>query len=112
MNKDFKIIKQSDISAFENGIVRIKELFSTDNISFTIVELNGKNKKNRQLVSDAWYFVVKGSGIFIINNEECAVSEGDLVFIPKLTDYSDEGEMTLLAVLSPKFNPDTVLQID
>lgn len=76
--------------------------------SFTMVALSGKNRKVKNTLSNSFYFVVSGSGVFAINDKTYQVSAGDLIYIAKDDTYQDSGKMTLLCISSPPFNAETV----
>ncbi len=49
------------------------------------------------------YYVLKGSGAFIIEGQETEVETGDLIVIPRGVTYQDKGKMTLLCFNSPRW---------
>lgn len=68
------------------------------------VEINGNHGEMKNTREDRIYFILKGEGKFVINDKENAVSQNDLVFIPKDTPYNIIGTMTYLLICSPAFN--------
>lgn len=101
------IVKSSQISEKDFGFIKVKQLLNQEdipNISFALIEIDGKNKKVINRSSDALYFVLEGTGSFDINNEEVAVEKGDLIFIPKGSAYFDKGKMTLISLNNPRFD--------
>lgn len=61
----------------------------------------------KNYLSDRVYLILKGSGTFIIEDEEVSVSEMDVVIIPRGTKYDYEGEMTLFLVHAPAYDYST-----
>ena len=50
---------------------------------------------------DFVYYVLKGSGSFIVNDIEETCSEGDLVAIPKGTKFTYKGKLKMLLATTP-----------
>ncbi|MCT4553042.1 MAG: cupin domain-containing protein [Alphaproteobacteria bacterium] len=74
------------------------------NASLAISELNGEHGKTKNIESDRIYFVLKGSGKFIIDNKEIEIKKGDSLFIKKDTWYNIIGNMELILINTPSFN--------
>lgn len=111
----YKVIKSSEIEEKDFGYIKVKQLLNQediDNISVSIVKIDGKNKKIINESSDAVYYVLEGSGAFNIDGDEVSVEIEDLVFIPKGTLYFDTGKMIMLSINSPRFNRDTIKYLD
>ncbi len=86
--------------------IKIKNLFSYSNyskVSVAQIRLIGEQKDGYNIDSDLIYYVLDGRGSFFVENRELVVKKGDLVFIPKNTIYRDSGDLTLLAIATPKF---------
>src|SRR5690242_6679742 len=49
------------------------------------------------------YYVLSGTGFFIINGERFPVTPGVLVEVPPKTEYSYSGKMTLLCLAVPRW---------
>ena len=49
------------------------------------------------------YYVLSGTGFFIINGERFPVTPGVLVEVPPKTEYSYSGKMTLLCLAAPRW---------
>ena len=73
-------------------------------MSVAIIELAGVNKRAKNKVSDMFYSILEGNGVFNIEDEEYEVNKGDLVMIPKNTFYFDSGNMKMLSFSSPRFD--------
>ena len=108
------IIKNKDIKEFVFDPIKVKELFkkNDDSISFAEIKLSGTNSMSKNLVSDVFYYIVEGSGKFFINKIEHQVEAGDLLIIPKNTEYYDEGDMKMFSISTPAFNNDKIEYID
>ena len=104
-----KIVKSSKIKEQNfNDIMNVKSLLSSKdfkNISISIIKQSGTNKKHRQMKCHYFAFVMAGSGEYLIDNKKYNVENGDLIIIPKGTAYKDSGNMTLLVINTPRFNP-------
>ncbi len=101
------IVKSQDTEIQDNGYIKVKQLLNQkniNNISAAIVEINGKNKKIINRGGDALYYVLEGSGQFEINGQKEEVKKGDLIFIPKGTQYFDSGTLTMLSINNPRYD--------
>ena len=85
--------------------MKITEYKINPNFSGALIEIDGDHGKIKCINEDRIYFIVEGNGKFIINNKEEAVSENDLVFIPKNMPYNIIGKMKYFLICSPEFNP-------
>jgi mannose-6-phosphate isomerase-like protein (cupin superfamily) len=104
-----KHIKSEDIEENDLGVIKVQNLFNNldyEKFSVAKVKIIGEQKFGSDPNSDLAYFVLEGEGKFFIEDKEFSVKKGDLIFIPKNTKYKDSGQLTLLAVSSPRFNRD------
>lgn len=104
---NYIIKKSQDITTQDYSYIKVKQLLNQediDNLSVAIVEINGKNKKIINKRGDAIYYVLNGLGIFEINGQKNSVEEGDLIFIPKGTEYYDSGKLTMLSINNPRYD--------
>ncbi len=111
----YKLIKSSQVKEFDKGFIKVKQLLSDEsvkNLSVSIVEINGTNKKVINPKSDAAYFVIEGKGSFNIDGEELSVESGDLIFIPRGSVYFDKGNLKMLAINSPKYDQSAIQYLD
>jgi len=67
-------------------------------------ECRGRHPKMKSINSDRLYFILKGKGEFIVNNQSVAVKQNEVMIIPKNTPYSYEGRFTCFLVHSPAFD--------
>ena len=56
--------------------------------------------------SQRGYYVINGQGKIHVDNETCEVEVSDFVFVPRETAHAVEGELRLLVVTSPPFDPE------
>lgn len=52
------------------------------------------------------YYVLEGNGYFIINDEEQAVAQGDLIVLPPNTKYTFGGKLKMLLINTPHYSPE------
>lgn len=96
-----KVAKQD----FGNVVVqRLIDSDALENISITKVQLKGEQKFGLSKKSDSFYYVLAGEGKFFVEDQVFTVKKGDLVHIPKNTKYKDEGDLILLAIVTPRFD--------
>lgn len=76
-----------------------------ENISIDIEDVyKGHEKYCTNKRSTHIFYVLQGSGKFKINDEIYDVETGDLIEIPKNTEFVYVGKMKLLLLMSPAFN--------
>lgn len=112
---NYKHIKSNRIEEIDRGFIKVKRLLSEDNIdniSVSVVKIDGVNKKIINTKSDAVYFVIEGNGFFNIDGEEIEVRKGDLVFIKKGSAYFDKGTLTMLAINNPRYDQSAIKYLD
>ena len=83
----------------------IKEL--TDKTHYFLVETKtGHETTIIEHESDFIYYVLEGSGYFLINDvkEECV--KGDLVVIPHNSKFTYKGKLKMMATATPPFRPE------
>lgn len=114
------IIRQDEIAASQLGEkpVWTKALLTrqdhTEELSVTWVRMEGRccQRMTCQL-SARVYVLLSGQGEFQVGQSPSeAVSEGDLVYIPKGEPYSFSGDMTYLVINVPAFVPGSDITID
>ena len=80
------------------------------NIGMTYEDVyKGHDKYCTNTESTHIYFVISGKGKFKIKDEIYEVEEGNVIEIPPNTKFIFAGQMKLLLIMSPKFNPDTTI---
>jgi len=80
---------------------------SSDDFDFASVatfDVTGRHGKTKTTVSNRIYYIIKGSGKFIIAGKEIDVAETDTVIVPKNTEYDYSGKMRMFLVHSPAYN--------
>lgn len=102
--KMFQHIKSEEVKKLELGAINVENISEMSNVSIARVEIVGEQKFGLNLESDVTYYVVKGKGEFFVESASFAVKEGDTIFIPRNTKYKDSGQLTLLAIASPRFD--------
>ncbi|MBN1645035.1 hypothetical protein JW851_03280 [Candidatus Woesearchaeota archaeon] len=111
----FKHIKSDEAEKHNFGLIKVQNLMNTkdyQSLSVAKVELDGDQKFGKDTQSDVAYYILEGEGKFFIEDEEIDDKKGDLVFIPKNTQYKDSGKMTLLAIASPRFDREKRVRFD
>lgn len=76
---------------------------------FVVTDRHGRAKN---LKSDRIYFVIEGTGEFIISEETIPVKETDVVIVPKNTEYDYKGKMKIFLVHSPAYDPEADIDIE
>lgn len=70
----------------------------------------GHDKYDRNYYSSKIYYVLEGEGTFCVDNEKMAVKKGDVVEVPKGSNFVFAGKMKLLLIMSPGFRPQDDIQ--
>ena len=65
----------------------------------------GHDKYYTNTLSSKIYYVIEGKGTFKIKNDFYNVKKGNIIEIPPNTEFVFAGEMELLLIMNPKFNP-------
>ncbi len=109
MGKIAKVIKGDKVEEKDFGTVRTKTLLDTPEVPEFSVNWVYKQKSPEGRMSksehcDTAYYVISGSGHALINNEEIAVTKGDVVYIPKGEEYELSEGIETIAVCSPRFS--------
>ncbi len=107
----YKVVRSKEVAEQDFGYIKVKQLLNqkdVDNVSVSLVTINGTNKRIINKRGDALYYVIEGSGSFNIEGEELQVEVGDLVYIPKGTPYFDKGNLVMLSVNTPRFDKDFI----
>ena len=107
----FEVLEPSDPISVR--VLRIHELLRTHApVSFGIVEVDGTDKPTIDTTSDTFDYVLEGSGTFEVAGREVPVRAGQLVCVPRNTEFTHSGKMKLLAVHQPGFNRDGIKVVD
>jgi len=83
----------------------------SNNLSVTLVEMEpGGFQHHHHHEAEQMYFILKGSGMMKVNDEEKQVNEGDCIFIPSNSVHGLENdgnqELIYLSAASPSFSKD------
>ncbi len=99
------IKKISKIPSFtQDGLNGFSFNINNENISINVIEsYKGHEKYCTNKVSSHIYYVLEGNGKFKIDGELYDVEEGDIIEIPKNTEFIYVGRMRLLLIMNPAF---------
>ena len=100
------IKRLSKVPSFsKNGMDGYSFDLDDKNISIDIEDVyKGHDKYCINTKSTHIYYVLEGKGAFKINGELYNVQEGDIIEIPKNTEFVFKGKMKLFLVMTPAFN--------
>ena len=68
-----------------------------------ILNVSGSHGKVKDLVSDRFYIITEGNGLFTIDGDEYPVGPDDVIVVPPNTTLDFSGEMKLVMFCSPPF---------
>jgi mannose-6-phosphate isomerase-like protein (cupin superfamily) len=97
-NLDFISRENMDIKIFNKA-----EDFA--NASVAKIKVKDNHGRVKSSYNDRIYYVIEGEGTFIISGSKNSVEKGDLIIVPKNTEYDFYGNLTLLLVHVPAFKP-------
>ena len=100
--------KMKDGFKFEVGDIKGVAITSKENIesgNVAYLDLNGRHGKTKTTLSDRFYFVLEGTGKFIIDEKTIEVEKDDVIIVPKNTTYDFQGKMKLILFSTPAFDP-------
>ena len=99
------VIKEPQELSFEKVGIKGK-IFSMNGLvstmQFVLIETaTGHKTTIIEHQSDFIYYILSGSGYFLINDIQEACTQGDLVVIPKGTKFTYRGKLTMLLSCTP-----------
>ena len=107
------MITSEEVMTERFGVLEVTALLpDAGGLSVARIGVSGENRRLRNTKSDSAYYVISGTGAFVLDGREIPVAAGDLVFIPRGQVYQDRGELDLLAVSSPPFDASAVEYLD
>ena len=86
----------------------VEDLYEDENFSVARVTLEGLGKLVKNNISDMTYILLEGEGEFRVNGSVNRINKGQSLTISKGTLYQDEGNMVMLAIAIPPFDPASV----
>ena len=78
---------------------------SSENVSLAVSEATNHSETTKNIRSDRVYYVLEGKLIVKKDNKEFVAESGDVIFIPKNTEYHFEGTFKAILINSPAFSP-------
>lgn len=103
------IFQEPDEYTFEDRDGHSGKIFPTTSTfsKHLIIECNEKLQVSLiQHEVEFSYYIIKGEGYFIIEDEKQLVTEGDLVVLPPGTKYTFGGRLKMLLVNTPQWHKD------
>lgn len=77
-----------------------------------VFEVTTHHGKVKSLLSDRIYYILEGTGYFIINDERIEVEPTDVIIVPRNTVYDYFGKMKLFLVHTPAYCYDAEVTFD
>ncbi len=90
----------------------LRELYASENLGIYHVIVEGETEKHKHRRMEEVYYVEKGEGEVVIEEERIKVKEGDLIHIPKDAWHYlkvEKGKMEILVITHPKFDESDVI---
>ncbi|WP_457614099.1 cupin domain-containing protein [Methanopyrus sp.] len=90
---------------------RVRELYSDDKISVAEVSVRGEGEEHYHRRTFEVYYVIDGRGKVVLNGRPVDIRRGDVVAIEPGTRHKVIGNLKILAVCIPPFDPDDVHRV-
>ena len=81
------------------------------NASAAYIEIDGIHGKVINSLCDRTYYIIEGSGEFVIDGKIISVEKTDIIIVPKNTPYDYMGKMKLLLVDCPAYDEKTEVKL-
>ena len=109
-----KIIKRENLEMIKGDCGDIWEMNGTENMSVAYVNITDKFKPHLHKKTEEIYYILKGRGLMMIEEEQVEVRAGDLIPIAKNKVHAiekiSEESLELLAITTPRYNPNDVIE--
>ncbi len=76
---------------------------TSKNISCAISKAKNHSEITKTNESDRVYYILKGKLLITVDNKKIKINEGDMIFIPKNTEYQFGGTFKAVLINSPAF---------
>ena len=83
-----------------------------ENASAAYFKVDGSHGKVKTTSSDRVYYVLEGTGEFVIDGQSTQVEKTDVFIVPKNTAYDYKGKMSLFLVHTPAFDQDAEIKLE
>lgn len=98
--------EQVEFESRENMDIKVLSRASDfENASLALIKVKDKHGETKAMLNDRIYYVIEGNGFFLINGERQEIEKGDVVIVPKASEYDFGGELMVLLVNVPAFKP-------
>ncbi len=102
--------RKSSIEPIEDPCGLIWEVYNKKNLGIAYVEVTGKAQEHKHRKMEEKYYVKKGRGRLVVNNEVLTIKKGDVVVIPqKSWHYLKKvkgNPLEVLVITHPRYDPD------
>ena len=104
-------VNKNNVEPIEDPCGLMRELFyHSDNISIAHVQVSGRAKRHKHQKTEEIYYVEKGEGKLVVDDEVLTLKEGDLFPVPKdswhYLEKMEDKQFEVLVICHPRFNPE------
>jgi mannose-6-phosphate isomerase-like protein (cupin superfamily) len=89
-------------------VLEARTIYQDCEVSVARISLNGLNARTINRRSTTTYHIMKGDGVLEMFGQFREIHAGDTVTIPTGSPYQDEGELEMLAISIPPFDPTAI----
>lgn len=108
-DKMMEKVNKNNVEPFEDPCGLMRELYHSDNISVAHVQVSGQAERHKHRKTEEIYYVEKGEGELVVDDEILTLKEGDLFPVPKNSWHylkKVEGKpFEILVISHPRFDP-------
>ena len=110
MKFELKDAHEFSLKDIKGWVYNSKEDFA--NASAAYIEINGTHGKIKNSLSDRIYYILDGTGKFVIDGKIISVEKTDVIIVPKNTPYDYMGKMKLFLVDCPAYDEKTEVKLE
>jgi ethanolamine utilization protein EutQ (cupin superfamily) len=107
---DIKVIRKSEAIARKISdsyqVINFLTREASENVSLAIGQAENHSETTKNVRSDRIYYIIEGKLVLKQGGNELVAEPGDVVFIPKNTEYGFGGSFRAILINSPAFNPE------
>ncbi|HLA07924.1 MAG TPA: hypothetical protein VJ022_10800 [Anaerolineales bacterium] len=80
--------------------------------SASVIQVDGRHGKGKTTVSDRVFYILEGTGEFVVGDDVIPVQGTDIIVVPKNTSFDYQGKMTLLLVHVPAYDQEHEVNLE
>ena len=107
----YNLTRSADVPQKDKFGIRLNILPDFEDCGIVLVETEvGHNQEFYDKKSSFNYFILEGSGVFFLDDEEVSVAKGDLLSIQPNVRIYYKGKLKMILVISPAWKPENEVE--